>query len=383
MSTHKLEAYDIFDLCHSVLKRTVSVLVEFGDRGTEGDVALRSSCTAFARSIEPNTHAGKVALPGALSFLAAALTLSVGLDVNAQAYPSQSIRLLCGFSAGGGSDTIARIVARGLSARIDQQVIVENRPGAGGSIAAQAVVSSPGDGYTVLVGSTSQISINPRLYKKLPFDPLKDLAPVTMVATMPLVLVVHPSLPVRSVKGLIALAKARPGELSYGSAGIGTIVHLTMELFRVKTGINIVHIPYKGSAPAFVDLLAGRIQLLFSSLTAALPRLQGGRLRALAVTSSARTSQLPTIPTMREAGVADMEIQFWLGLFVPAGTPPNIVERLNHETTQALKSPEMIDILKKQGAKPGNLRAAQFTKFLQAEAVKWGEAVTLSGAKRK
>lgn len=381
MSVHKLNAYKVFDLRHSALKRTPRFVFEFVDRG-EDEVALRINRAAFER-IKVNPGTIRIDPSKALSFLAAALILSVSLDLDAQVYQTKPIRLICGFAAGGGSDTIARIVAQGLSAQTHQPVVVENRLGAGGSVATEAVVRSPPDGYTALLGSTSQISINPNLYGDLKYSPIKDLAPIRMVATMPLVLVVHPSLPVHSVKDLIALAGARPSEINYGSAGIASTTHLAMELFRANSAINVVHIPYKGTAPAFTDLLGGEIQIMFSTLTAVLPMLQAVRLRALAVTSSARSSYLPSVPTMREAGSADMEIQFWLGLFFPAGTPTNIVERLSHETAQVLKSREMIGNLKKQGAEPGNLSSVQFTEFLQADAAKWAKAVKLSGARAK
>lgn len=311
-----------------------------------------------------------------------ALLAAVGAGgAHAQGYPAKPVRLIIAFPAGGGSDVMGRIVAQKLSERFGHQVIVDNRPGAGGSIGTEAAVRSAPDGYTLQLASTSEVSINRSLYTRLSYDPLKDLAPVTMVASTPMVLIVHPSMPVKTIKDLVALAKARPGQINYSSAGSGTTTHLSAELFRAMTNVNIVHVPYKGAPPALADLAGGHVQMMFSTLPAVLPLITGNRLRPVAVSSTTRSRALPDVPTMVEAGVAGYEVNYWYGMFVPLATPKEIVGVLYNHLTQVLRSPDTIANINKQGAEPVNMTTGAFVEFLKADAERWGKAVKFSGAK--
>lgn len=311
-----------------------------------------------------------------------ALLAAVGAGgAHAQGYPVKPVRLIIAFPAGGGSDVMGRIVAQKLSERFGQQVIVDNRPGAGGSIGTEAAVRSAPDGYTLQLASTSEVSINRSLYTKLSYDPLKDLAPITGVASTPMVLIVHPSMPVKTIKDLVALAKARPGQINYSSAGSGTTTHLSAELFRAMTHIDIVHVPYKGAPPALADLAGGHVQMMFSTLPAVLPLITGHRLRPVAVSSTTRSRALPDVPTMVEAGVAGYEVNYWYGMFVPLATPKEIVGVLYNHLAQALRSPDMIANINKQGAEPVSMTTGEFAQFLKADAERWAKAVKFSGAK--
>lgn len=311
-----------------------------------------------------------------------ALLAAVGAGgAHAQGYPVKPVRLIIAFPAGGGSDVMGRIVAQKLSERFGQQVIVDNRPGAGGSIGTEAAVRSAPDGYTLQLASTSEVSINRSLYTKLSYDPLKDLAPITGVASTPMVLIVHPSMPVKTIKDLVALAKARPGQINYSSAGSGTTTHLSAELFRAMTHIDIVHVPYKGAPPALADLAGGHVQMMFSTLPAVLPLITGNRLRPVAVSSTTRSRALPDVPTMVEAGVAGYEVNYWYGMFVPLATPKEIVGVLYNHLAQALRSPDMIANINKQGAEPVSMTTGEFAQFLKADAERWAKAVKFSGAK--
>lgn len=311
-----------------------------------------------------------------------ALLAAVGAGgTHAQGYPAKPVRLIIAFPAGGGSDVMGRIVAQKLSERFGHQVIVDNRPGAGGSIGTEAAVRSAPDGYTLQLASTSEVSINRSLYTKLSYDPLKDLAPITGVASTPMVLIVHPSMPVKTIKELVALAKARPGQINYSSAGSGTTTHLSAELFRAMTHINIVHVPYKGAPPALADLAGGHVQMMFSTLPAVLPLITGNRLRPVAVSSTTRARALPDVPTMVEAGVAGYEVNYWYGMFVPLATSKEIIGVLYNHLAQALRSPEMIANINKQGAEPVSMTTGEFAQFLKADAERWARAVKFSGAK--
>jgi tripartite-type tricarboxylate transporter receptor subunit TctC len=314
------------------------------------------------------------------TLLALLAAVSAG-GAHAQGYPAKPVRLIIAFPAGGGSDVMGRIVAQKLSERFGHQVIVDNRPGAGGSIGTEAAVRSAPDGYTLQLASTSEVSINRSLYTKLSYDPLKDLAPITGVASTPMVLIVHPSMPVKTIKDLVALAKARPGQINYSSAGSGTTTHLSAELFRAMTHINIVHVPYKGAPPALADLVGGHVQMMFSTLPAVLPLITGNRLRPVAVSSTTRSRALPDVPTMVEAGVAGYEVNYWYGMFVPLATPKEIIGVLYNHLTQALRSPEMIANINKQGAEPVSMTTGEFAQFLKADAERWAKAVKFSGAK--
>lgn len=301
-------------------------------------------------------------------------------NAHAQAYPNKPIRLIVAFPAGGGSDVMGRVLVARLAERLGQSFVVDNRPGAGGSIGTEAAVKSPADGYTLQLGSTSEVSINRSLYTKLTYDPLKDLAPIGMVATTPMVLIVHPSMPVKDVKQLVAFAKARAGQIHYGSAGSGSTTHLAAELFKSTAGIDIVHVPYKGAPPALADLTGGHVQMMFSTLPATLPLVRGNRLRPLAVSSLKRADSLPQVPTMAEAGIAGYEVEYWYGLFAPRDTAAQTIALLNKHLTAALRSPELQSDIRKQGAEPATLALDQFTAFLIEDAERWRKAVKVSGA---
>jgi tripartite-type tricarboxylate transporter receptor subunit TctC len=257
---------------------------------------------------------------------------------------------------------------------------VDNRPGAGGSIGTEAAVRAPADGYTLQLASTSEVSINRSLYTKLTYDPLKDLAPIGMVATTPMVLIVHPSMPVKDVKQLIAIAKAKPQQIHYGSAGSGSTTHLAAELFRAAAGIDIVHVPYKGAPPALADLTGGHVQMMFSTLPAALPLVRADRLRPLAVTSPRRADTLQGVPTMVEAGLGGYEVDYWYGLFAPRETAAQTIAFHNKHLAAALRSPELAADIRRQGAEPALLTLEQFAAFLLEDAERWRKAVKVSGA---
>ena len=310
-------------------------------------------------------------------FLAASALSSVAA---AQQYPVKPIRLIVAFPAGGGSDVMGRVLVQRLAERIGQTFIVDNRPGAGGSIGTEAAVKAPADGYTLQLASTSEVSINRSLYTKLSYDPLKDLAPIGMVATTPMVLIVHPSMPVRDVRQLVSLARAKPGQINYGSAGAGSTTHLAAELFKSTTDIRIVHVPYKGAPQALADLTGGHVQMMFSTLPATLPLVLNNRLRPLAVSSQRRADSLPQVPTMQEAGIAGYEVEYWYGLFAPRGTPADMIAALNRHLTAALRSAELAADIRKQGAEPANLTLDQFIAFLAQDAERWSRAVKVSGA---
>ncbi len=299
----------------------------------------------------------------------------------ADAYPAKPIRFVVAFPPGGGTDIIARSIAQKLAERFAQQVVVDNRPGAGGNIGTDIVAKSAPDGYTILMGSAGPLAINASLFAEMPFDPIKDLAPVTLAASTPNVLVVHPSLPARTVKELIALARARPGEINFASSGHGTPAHLAGELFNSMAGVKLVHVPYKGAAPALADLLGGQVQLMFSTMPPALPHVKDGKLRALAVTSRKRSPAAPDLPTLDEAALAGFEANTWHGVVVPAGTPVPIIARLNREIVAILHLPEVVERLSGQGAEAVGSTPAEFAAYIGSESVKWAKVVRESGAK--
>jgi tripartite-type tricarboxylate transporter receptor subunit TctC len=299
----------------------------------------------------------------------------------ADTYPTKPIKLVVPFPAGGATDIIARVVAQKAHEAWRQPVIVDNRPGAGGNIGADLVAKSPADGYTLLMGTVGTHAINSSLYSKMPYDHLKDFQAVTLVATVPNVLVVHPSVPAKSVKDLIALAKAKPGQLNFASTGNGTSIHLCGELFKTMASVDIVHIPYKGSAPALTDLLGGQVNLMFDNLPPSMPHIKAGKLRPLAVTTAKRASALPDVPTMAEAGVPGFEAFAWFGLFAPAGAPKEIVAKWVAEVQKALKQPEVQEKLAGQGADPVGSTSEEYTAFVKAETTKWAAVVKKSGAK--
>ena len=297
-----------------------------------------------------------------------------------QAYPSRAIRLVVGFAPGGAADTVARAYSEQLSRALGQPVVIENRAGAGSSIAAENVAHSPPDGYSVLIASPASISVNPALNPKLNYKP-SDLAPITKVSASPLVLVVNPGTGIGSVKDLVATAKKDPGKLNYATSGVGSAPHFGAVLFSQITGIKMEHVPFKGGAPAIVSVVAGDTQVTFGTPPSVLPMVKGGRLRALAVTSRERSPLMPEIPGMEEAGFPDFALSFWYGLFVPAGTPPDIIWKLYEATTTAAKKPEVQAILAREGTEVATSRSpTEFASFLVEDAKFWVKLVKDSGA---
>jgi len=297
-----------------------------------------------------------------------------------QDYPLKGVRLVIPFPPGGGSDTVARVLAQRLSAALGQPVVADNRAGASGNIAGELVAKSAPDGYTILFGNSS-LAISPAVFEKLAYDPVKDLTPVSMVSSYPFVLVVHPSLPVKNVRELIALAKAKPDELTYSSAGAGTMSHLAMELLRLKTGIKLTHLPYKGAAPASVGVMSGEAQLAFLVMPVAQAQIKAGRLRGLGVAAPARAAVIAQVPTMQEAGVPGHQALQWNGLFAPAATPPAIVDRLYRETVKAVAAPDVRQRFEAEGADPVGSSPAEFAAYFRAEAEKWADVAKRSGTK--
>ena len=298
-----------------------------------------------------------------------------------QGYPAKPVRLIVPFTPGGGTDVATRIIAPKLAERFGQQVIVDNRTGAAGAIGAEATARSAPDGYTLLVGSTSEIGISPSLYAKLPYDVLRDFAAVAPFSATPMVLVVTPSLPVNSTADLVKLARARPGEINYGSAGAGTGNHMWSVMFAHMTGTQIVHVPYKGAAPAQTDVMSGQLQMMFSTLPAATPFVNAGRLKALAVSSAQRVPTMPNIPTVMESGVPGFEAVYWYGFFAPAATPKEAQARIYADTAAVLRLPEIVGNLSRQGLQPINQSPDAFAAFVRAEIDKWAKVVKASGAR--
>ena len=313
------------------------------------------------------------------SFLAACLAFSTG--VFAQSYPAKPMRLIVAFPAGGGSDIVGRIIANKLGERLGQAVVVENRAGAGGSIGTEAAVKAPADGYTMVLGGTSEITVNPHVYSKLTYDTVKDLIPVGLVASTPMVIVVPPALEVKTPADLVKMAKDKPGQVNVGSAGNGSFTHLAAELFRSMNGFTWTHVPYKGAPPALNDLASGRVQVMFSTVPAAMALIKGGLIRPVAVSTQQREPTLPDVPTVIESGIPGYDVQFWYGIFVPAGTPRDIVAKLSGAVSEATKDAEVVGQLAKQGAAPGRMTPAQFAEYVRAEHAKWGKVVKESGAK--
>ena len=313
--------------------------------------------------------------------LAASLALLCGVDgAMAQEYPNRQIRLIMPFPPGGGRDAVARSLATKLAERFEQSVIVEHRPGAGGNIAYEAVARSAPDGYTLLF-ATNGIATNASLYKHLPYDTMKDFAPITLVARSPHVLVANTAVPANSVQELIALGKAKSSQLYFGSSGGGTVPHLAGEMFSTKTGIKLIHVPYKGVAPAQTDLIGGSIQLMFSSIASALPFVKNGRLRALGVTGEQRTQAMPNVPTIAEAGVPGYGIEAWFAILAPAATPAPIVNRLHRELATIMAEPELKQRMLQLGQELSpSSSPEEFGNFLRSEMRKMGDIVRTSGA---
>jgi tripartite-type tricarboxylate transporter receptor subunit TctC len=296
----------------------------------------------------------------------------------AQSYPTKPIRIIVGYPAGGPTDMIARTVAQKLSPALGQQVIVDNRPGASGMIGAELAVKAPPDGYTLLTVPITY-AVTPSVFPKMPYDAEKDLAPVALVAAAPFILVVHPTLPVKTVKDLIALAKSRPGQINYASASAGGMPHLAGELFNIMAGVKLTHIPYKGAAPATIDLLAGQVSLMFNNMLSAMPHVKSGKLRAVAVTSAKRSSAVPELPTVAET-IPGFEASGWYGAFAPAATPREIIAKLNGEINRLMRQPDVAQRLAGDGVEAVTMTPAEFGTYLHSEIVKWGKVVKISGA---
>jgi tripartite-type tricarboxylate transporter receptor subunit TctC len=313
--------------------------------------------------------------------LIAAAIACAATTSSAQGFPEKPIRFVVGFTPGGPSDILARALGQKLAERWNQQVVIENRPGAGGNVAAEAVARSAADGYTWLLGNNSILATNHSLYRSLPYDPVKDFAPVSLVAVQPNILVVHPQVPANSVAELIALAKKNPGKLNYASSGAGAAAHLAGELFKTMAGVDLVHVPYKGAQPALTDVIAGQVQVMFATSASVIPFIKAGKLRGLAVTSARRSPSVPDLPTVAEAGVAGFEAITWHGVVVPAATPAPLVERLSREIVSVLGLPDLRERLAALGAEVLAGTPREFADYIAAEIPKWSKVVRDSGAR--
>ena len=309
----------------------------------------------------------------------AMLVISLPLVSAAQSYPHKPVRFIVPFGPGGPGDAIGRMLSRKLTESLGQSVVVDNRSGATTIVGTQIAAESPPDGYTLLLISTTH-AVNPSLFKKLPYDPIKDFAPVTLITSTPFMLVVHPSVAAHSVTELVALARSKPGQLNYGSSGNGSSIHLTTELLKTAAKIDMTHVPYKGSGPAFIDLIGGQVQLLFSSTVSSLPHVKSGKVRGLAITSLKRAPSLPAMPTVAES-YPGFESSSWFGMLVPAKTPKPILDRLLADTRAALKSPEVNQALVSQGAEPVGNSPAEFAAYFQSEIKKWGRVIESAAIK--
>jgi tripartite-type tricarboxylate transporter receptor subunit TctC len=296
-------------------------------------------------------------------------------------YPSKTIMLVCPYAAGGNADQRSRQIGRFIGTALGQTIIVENKAGAGGNIGTDAIAKAKPDGYTIGMGNFAPLAVNPTMFKKLNFDPAKDLAPICLIERGPLVLMVNPASPFKSVKDIIAAAKANPGKLSFASGGLGGSHHLSAELFKSISGLYITHIPYKGGAPATVDLMGGQVDMMFEQMYSAAPSIRAGKLRALAITSKTRSPLFPDLPTMIEAGVPGFEVQNWQGLIAPAGTPPAIIKLLNEATNKALADPAIREQMLGQGNEIGGGTPEQFAALIKSEAARWGKLVTAANIK--
>jgi tripartite-type tricarboxylate transporter receptor subunit TctC len=320
-----------------------------------------------------NTLLARIAVAAALAAAAAGAL--------AQEFPVRPVKLVVPQSAGGGADILARTIGQKLSEAWGQSVVVDNRPGAAGIIGTEAVAKAPADGYTLLMGAISTHAINKSLYAKLPYDPVKDFAPVTLVATAPLLVVGHPSVPAGSTRELIALAKAKPGQLFFGSAGSGNSTHLAGELFKTMANVDLVHVPYKGATPAETDLIGGQVSVMFTSILSGLPHAKAGKMKALAVTSARRSSIAPDLPTVAETGLPGYDVNPWYGVFAPAGTPRDVVAKIHRDVVRALQLPDVKQRFATLGAEPVGNTTEQFAAFVDAEIAKWAKVVGDSGAR--
>lgn len=319
----------------------------------------------------------KHALRAVACLLAAAVSFAANADT---AYPSKPIHLIVPFPPAGGTDILSRLVASKLTETMKWSIVVENHPGAGGNIGVGMAAKAPNDGYTIVMGQTSNLAINPTLYKHLAYDPLKDFSPITTVASAPLVLVVSSDSPFKSLADIINLAKAKPGQVTFASPGNGTVAHMTIELLQKAAGVKFQHVPYKGSSQAITDLIGGQIQVFMSSIPTAISQIKAGRMRAIAVTSAGRSDDLPDTPSVAEAGYKGFEASTWFGLLAPAGTPPAIVSKLNEKINLVLKMPDVRKRIQLEGATVLGSTPEQFQALLKTDIVKWGQVVKESGA---
>jgi len=312
---------------------------------------------------------------------AAILSLAANAASAQNAYPVKPLRLIVALPAGGPTDILARLIAQPLSASLGQPIVVDNRPGAGGNIGLDAAAKSPPDGYTIAMGQTANLAVNPALYSKMPFDPVKDFAPIALVSSQPLIVVVSATSPYKTLKDLVDAAKASPGKLNMASPSNGTMGHIGGELFQRRAGIKMTHVPYKGAGPAVADLMGGSVDCYFGNSQSVSGLIAGGRLRPIAVTSPRRMPTLPDVPTVAELGYAGFEAATWSGLVAPAGTPKAIIDRLNAEANKALGRPEMVEKLREDGSTPLGGTQQQFAAFIKTEVEKWGAVVREAGIK--
>ena len=317
-------------------------------------------------------------------YLMAACVLAAGqlaVEASAQSYPTRPIRWIVTYPPGGPTDVVARAIGAKLTEAWGQQVVIDNRAGAAGIIGTDLAAKAVPDGYTLLFGTSAGLTINPALSSKLPYDAVRDFAPISLLVLNPQILVLHNSVPANTVKELIALAKARPGQLNYASVGLGSPNHMGMELLKALTGIDIVHVPYKGTGPAITDLLGGQVQLMFNSMPSVLPLVAGGKLKGLAVGSAQRSPAIPELPTVAEAGVPGFENVTWYGMFAPAKTAPEIITRLNKQVVQILAAPEMTQRLASQGAEPRSSTPEELVRFMRVESERWKKVIKTAGIK--
>jgi tripartite-type tricarboxylate transporter receptor subunit TctC len=313
--------------------------------------------------------------------LAAATLLAASPAWAQPAYPAKTVRLVVPFTPGGSTDILGRVVAQKLTEAWGQQVVVDNRPGAGGTIGVELVAKAPPDGYTLVMGHIGTFGVNPSLYPKLAYDAVKDFAPVSLVALVPNMLAVHPSMPVKSVKEFLAFSRARPGQLNYGSGGNGSAAHLAVEYLKLAAKLDIVHIPYKGTAPMITDLIGGQLSLTITGVPPLLQHVRGGRLRALGVATTKRIALLPDLPTIAEAGVPGFEATQWYGVLAPAATPKDIVAKIHGEIVKFLKRPDTAEKMSGEGAEPVGSSPAEFGEHIRAEIQRWAKVIKASGAR--
>jgi len=313
-------------------------------------------------------------LTTAILFMVGTL-FGTALPASAADYPTKPIRLIVPFPPGGGNDILARAIGQRLAEVIGQQIVVDNRGGAGGMLGAELAAKAAPDGYTIFLGSVGNLAFNPALHAKLAYDPVRDFAPVTLLATSAFILIANPAVPAKSVKELIALAKAKPGQLNYGTAGPGSSLHMTGEIFKLATGTDIVPVAYKGTAPALIDLMAGQVQIMFSTMPSALPHVKTGKLRALGVSGPKRTAAAPDVPTIAEAGVPGFEVLNWQGMAAPSKTPQAIIQKLNRALQETLKTPKVIETLMAQGLEAAGSTPEQFGALVKSEVVKYTKVV--------